>query len=184
VGGISLTLPVDLPEGMYNLGACADADNAIPETNEANNCSFSELAVRHEVIVAVEQHNRPPDCSGAVANPDVMWPPNHKLVPVEILGVTDPDGDPVAITVTGITQDEPTNGQGDGDTSPDGVGVGTSQPQVRAERAGTRNGRVYVISFRADDGKGGSCNGSVKVSIPHDKKGTAIDDGQTYDSTK
>ncbi len=55
---------------------------------------------------------------------------------------------------------------------------------MRAERAGSGNGRVYVISFRAEDGQGGTCTGSVKVTVPHDKgKGEAVDDGQGYDST-
>ncbi|MFB3852093.1 MAG: hypothetical protein ACE14Q_09260, partial [Acidobacteriota bacterium] len=96
----------------------------------------------------------------------------------------DPENDPFTITVTSITQDEPTNGLGDGDTSPDGFGVGTSNPQIRAERSGKGNGRVYQINFKAVDSKGAECNGSVKVGVPHDKKDTPIDDGQNYDSTK
>ena len=61
--------------------------------------------------------------------------------------LSDADGDPVTITITGITQDEPTNGLGDGDTSPDGKGIGTSTASVRAERSGKANGRVYIIYF-------------------------------------
>jgi len=180
----AFTVPSDLPEGLFYLGACADADGTVIETNEVNNCSFSEMSVIRQTFVAIERTNQPPDCSQVHADAGVLWPPNHKLVPVEILGVTDPEGDPISITVTGITQDEPTSGLGDGDITPDGIGVGTSQPQVRAERAGGGNGRVYVISFRAEDGQGGSCTGSVKVTVPHDKgKGEAVDDGQSYDST-
>jgi hypothetical protein len=56
---------------------------------------------------------------------------------------------------------------------------------VRAERLNTGNGRVYQVSFRADDGQGGSCTGVVTVSVPHSLKNgaTAIDDGPAYDST-
>jgi hypothetical protein len=54
--------------------------------------------------------------------------------------------------------------------------------QLRAERDGSGNGRVYTIFFTADDGKGGTCTGSVKVSVPHDNGGTAIDDGPNFDS--
>ena len=42
-----------------------------------------------------------------------LWPPNHKLRTVTVSGATDPDGDPVAITITGVTQDEPVNGKAD-----------------------------------------------------------------------
>jgi hypothetical protein len=40
----------------------------------------------------------------------VLWAPNHQFVPIAIMGVTDPDGDAVTITVTGVTQDEPVTG--------------------------------------------------------------------------
>ena len=134
--------------------------------------------------------NQPPDCSEAVASIEEIWPPNHKMVDVEIVGAIDPDGDPVTITITGITQDEPVNGAGDGNTAPDGAIVGTSTAQVRAERQGGKgkggpgNGRVYEISFTASDGKGGECSASVPVCVPHDQgKGSeCVDDGRLYDS--
>ncbi len=46
-----------------------------------------------------------------------------------------------------------------------------------------RFGRVYEISFTADDGNGGSCTGSVTVGVPHDKKDTPENSGTIYDST-
>jgi hypothetical protein len=110
------------------------------------------------------------------------------MVDVNILNVTDPDDDPVTITITKITQDEPVNTVGDGNFEPDGGGLGTSTAQVRAERAGTPkvpgNGRVYEISFTASDGRGGDCSGSVKVCIPHDQRRghSCVDDGQKYNS--
>ena len=114
------------------------------------------------------------------------WPVNHSLATVDVLGVTDPDGDGVTITVDSIFQDEPIDGLGDGDTSPDGFGVGTSTAQVRAERAGNGNGRVYHIGFTADDGHGGACSGEVLVSVPKSQaaSGAAVDDGALYDSTQ
>jgi len=128
---------------------------------------------------------QPPDCSGAAASISNVWPPNHKWVDIEILGVVDPDGDPVTITITGITQDEPVTGQGSGNTIPDGDGTDTSVAHVRAERSGLGNGRVYKISFDADDGKGSVCSGSVNVCVPHDMGNgrECVDDGQLYDST-
>jgi hypothetical protein len=128
--------------------------------------------------------NTPPDCTKGTVTPARLWPPNHKLQTVVLAGITDPDGDPVTVTVTGITQDEPTGGLGDGDTAPDGYGAGTPSPQVRAERSGLGNGRVYKIAFTASDGKGGTCPGSATVGVPHDVKDLPVDDGQAYDSTK
>jgi hypothetical protein len=115
-----------------------------------------------------------------------LWPPNHKLVGVRIDGVSDPDGDPVTVTVTGITQDEPVDAQGDGHSCPDAIGVGTAFASIRAERAGARgDGRVYHIAFRADDGHGGECSATVAVCVPHDQgRGQGCgDQGPLFDST-
>lgn len=92
----------------------------------------------------------------------------------------------VNLSVTAATQDEPVNGLGDGDTSPDAI-VQTNDPLenkvlLRAERSGTANGRVYRIDFTASDGLE-SCSGSVSVTVPHSRKSIAEDDGQIYDST-
>lgn len=134
--------------------------------------------------VTVAWTNAPPNCSAATASSPMLWPPNHKLVPVTISGATDPDGDPVSVTITGVTQDEPLNGLGDGDTSPDAVaGSSSNQVLLRAERSGRGDGRVYVISFTASDGRAGTCQGSITVGVPHDQSGApAADSGQTVNS--
>lgn len=129
--------------------------------------------------------NRPPICSEAVASTTLIWPPNHQLVSIGVNGVSDRDNDDVIIEIATIRQDEPTNDTGDGNTAIDGFGVGTSVAQVRAERSGGGNGRVYHIGFTATDPWGGSCSGDVTVGVPHDqgKKGAPVDDGAVYDST-
>ena len=95
----------------------------------------------------------------------------------------DPDGNSVSITIDSIFQDEPVNELGDGNTLPDGRGVGTDKAEVRAERAGTGNGRVYHIEFTADDGCDGFCSGEIEVGVPHDYQYVPVDDGAVYDST-
>jgi hypothetical protein len=136
-----------------------------------------------------DECNRPPDCSMAGANPSQLWPPNHQLASVSIVGVTDPDGDPIAIGITGISQDEPVNTVGDGNTCPDAAGIGSAAAQVRVERSGAKrvpgDGRVYHLSFTADDGRGGTCSGVVAVCVPHDQGmgGTCVDQGPLFTST-
>ena len=153
-----------------------------------------------------ENRNQPPVCSQAYASPNCLWQPNHQMVSVGILGVTDPDGDPVTITVSSVTSDEPTasdNGSGGPNYAPDASGVGTNAAMIRSERSGQGDGRVYVINFTANDGNGGQCTGSVMVNVPHDQSSnngghgskcsghdqspktcTAINSGQKYDATK
>lgn len=130
------------------------------------------------------EENEPPDCSSASASPSSLWPPNHKFVSIGVVGVTDPDGDTVTITIDSIFQDEAVDAKGSGHTAPDGSGVGEADAKVRAERSGRGNGRVYHIGFTADDGNGGSCAGEVTVGVPHDRRGSApVDEGALYDST-
>jgi hypothetical protein len=127
-----------------------------------------------------------PDCSGAAASLGVIWPPNHTMVAINIVGVVDPFGSPLTIAVTGIQQDEPVNARGSGNTSPDGTGIGTSTAYVRAERAGPGTGRLYFISFTATNNQGLQCSSSVFTFVPHDQgQGfTPIDTGQRFDSTQ
>lgn len=132
--------------------------------------------------------NNAPVCSAATASPGMIWPPNHKLVPISIRNVTDPDGDPLTILITSITQDQPVNDKGDGNTGSDATGVGTSTAAVRAERTGhlrvPGDGRLYQVNFTASDGKGGSCGGTVVVGVPHDRgqRSLPTDNGCRWDS--
>ncbi|HZC49228.1 MAG TPA: hypothetical protein VE244_09225, partial [Nitrososphaeraceae archaeon] len=97
-------------------------------------------------------------------------------------GVIDPEGDPITIRIISIFQDEPTK-LNPGDPSPDGTGIGTSIAQVRAERLGAGDGRIYTIEFAADDGKGEMCNGQIEVSVPI-SQGQPAYDGAIFDSTQ
>jgi len=69
--------------------------------------------------------------------------------------------------------------------SPDARGIGTPTAQVRAERSGHEDGRVYHIHFHSTDGRGGSCTGTVNVCVPHDQGqgNECVDQGPLYDST-
>jgi hypothetical protein len=122
------------------------------------------------------------DCSTAVPSLDTLWPPNHKLVPISVLGIFDPDGGDITVSIDGVFQDEPVNGKGDGNTRPDATGLGTSTVSVRAERAGGGNGRVYTVFFTASNDAGAQCNGSVEVGVPKSRNRDAVPDGPLFNS--
>jgi hypothetical protein len=115
----------------------------------------------------------PPTLS-LVANPAVLWPPNHKLHDIHLIVVEsdacDPDPD---FTLTSVTSNEPDNGTGDGDTTNDiaGVAAGTDDRDfaLRAERAGNGGGRTYSIVGNVTDASGNSTNGTTQVVVPHDQ---------------
>ena len=134
------------------------------------------------------------DCSGATLQPGVIWPPDHKMVAVNVVGVTtsDPMYGPVQITINSIYQDEPVNALGSGNTAPDGIIANSTDSTipsiayVRAERAGPGTGRIYIISYTATDIGGYTCSGSLTENVPHDQGqgSTPMPTGYWYDSTK
>ncbi len=125
--------------------------------------------------------NQPPSCAATVPRPNRIWPPDDKFRSIAIYGVTDPEGDPVALTVLSIHQDEPLTVTG----RSDGLGVGSPTPLVRASRQEGGNGRVYHVRYQADDGRGGSCKGVLRICVPPMLPGspTCTDGGPLTDSS-
>jgi hypothetical protein len=132
--------------------------------------------------VTVTNVNVPPVLVNPQPSVDSLWPPNHQMVSVSINGVIDPDNN-VTITITSVTQDEPTEGGGDGDTPIDAIINGDGTVLVRAERSREGDGRVYHIHFTASDPEG-SVSGVVKVTAPPKQSDPAIDGGELFDSTR
>lgn len=141
--------------------------------------------------LSVEGTNLPPDISKATPSLARIPRDEGKMEPVEITGVKDPEGGPVEIKVTGVTQDEPTSGLFDTDIGPDAMGIGSATVWLRGEcgagsASKSANGRVYTISYVATDALGASTKGTVKVEVPtvYLPECRVVDDGQRYDSAK
>jgi hypothetical protein len=152
----------------------ADVRSDLNDPVPGNNSSTVQTTLNHN-----------PVCTAVKASPNALWPPNHTLRPITLSGATDADGDPVTYTVTGVTQDEPTNGLGDGDVAPDAVLGSGPNLQVRAERSGLGDGRVYRIAVTVTDPRGGSCTAVALVGVPHDQSppaSPAVNSSGTYDS--
>ncbi len=171
-GGVSNSGDVEAGEaGTYNWLASYSGD--------LNNLPVSSECGSEPVTVLLPS----PSCASATASPNLLWPADHKLVPIQISGLVNPAPGALTISVTSIFQDEPVQSPGSGNTSPDATGVGTGNPSVRAERDGNGDGRVYHINFTAT-GASGSCTGSVTVGVPHDQgHGGPVDQGALYNST-
>jgi hypothetical protein len=98
--------------------------------------------------------------------------------------VQNPCGGPVDIdtvgTILSISSDEveDASGNGDGSTLQDIVITGKSTFQLRAERQGKGNGRVYGVNFKVTDSAGAEQTASCKFVVPHDQSGRGVtDDG-------
>jgi hypothetical protein len=99
----------------------------------------------------------------------VLWPPEHQLIP-ETVDYTATDNDSVACTLSAASN-EPENGLGDGDTSPDWIVLDSHHLLIRAERSGKGRGRTYTITVSCADPAGNTVTRTVTVQVPMNQKG-------------
>jgi hypothetical protein len=109
---------------------------------------------------------QPPTIQSLTVSPNTLWPPNHNMVPVTLtVAATDSCGI-ASEKIVSVTSNEPSDGLGDGDTSPDWNITGDVGRQLRAERSGTGNGRIYTITVGVTDMSGNTTRRSVEVAVP------------------
>jgi hypothetical protein len=119
--------------------------------------------------LVVVQDTTAPLIRSIVATPSLLWPPNHKMRPVNVaLRASDACG-PVRWHITEITSNEPIDGVGDGHTSPDWLIPRPHSAMLRAERAGPGSGRIYTITVEVADLANNTTNGTVQIRVPHDR---------------
>lgn len=125
------------------------------------------------------------------AGPTLLSPPNHQAVSVAVadlvVAVTDnlDTGLTAAdVVISRVSSDEPEDAEGNGDGATTGDVVIASDCRsvdLRAERAGSGNGRVYTIELAVADAHGNVGTASYRVEVPHDASdGGAVDDGAAY----
>jgi hypothetical protein len=104
------------------------------------------------------------------ASPNVLWPPNHKMVPVTIAAsVTDAVTPAPLVRIVAVSSNEPADGTGDGHTSSDGEVTGALTLLLRAERSGNGSGRIYTITVETVDAAGNAARRLVTVSVPRSR---------------
>lgn len=109
-----------------------------------------------------------PVITGAIADPSVIFPPNHKMRNVSLsYNVSDNCG-PVTTEIS-VSSNEPVTGTGNGDVGPDWEIIDNHRLKLRAERSGSGSGRIYTITITSTDGSGNQSVQTVLVTVPHDR---------------
>jgi hypothetical protein len=103
----------------------------------------------------------------------ILWPANGKMDTVTIIAnAGDNSGQPVTLTAS-VSCNEPVNDRGDGNTSSDWTEPvilnGIITLQLRAERSGKGDGRIYTITIVATDKAGLTSTAEVNILVPHDQ---------------
>jgi uncharacterized protein len=106
-----------------------------------------------------------PVVTGFTVTPDVLEPPNHQMVPIAALyTATDASGE-ISCTLS-VTSNEAQNGIGDGSTPIDWIVTGPHTLELRAERSGRGQGRVYTVTVSCSDPSGNIGVASGTVTVP------------------
>jgi hypothetical protein len=117
--------------------------------------------------VTVRDTTAPLITSGA-ADPAVLSPPNHELVPVTVsVSAVDLCDASIDCRIVAVSSDEPVSGPGAGHTSPDFEITGPLTLLLRAERAALGDGRIYLVTLECVDDAGNAARKDVEVSVSH-----------------
>ncbi len=146
------------PPGPYDLGDTVVTLTVADDKGASDTCGAT--------VTVIDEEN--PVISLVTASPNKLWPPNHKMVPVTV-SVDATDNCDLACEIISVASNEPVKGLGDGNTAPDWVITGDLTVNLRAERSGKGNGRVYTITVECADLSGNSSTGTATVTVPHDK---------------
>jgi WD40 repeat protein len=114
-----------------------------------------------------------------MVTPETLWPPNHRMVDVTVaIDAQDNCGTP-AVQLIEATSSEPDDAPsgGDGHTTGDieAAEIGTPDTSIalRAERAGSGDGRVYTLVYEAVDTAGHSTQATTRILVPHSQNGAS-----------
>lgn len=190
----TVTTKVSDPEGdalvvVWSVNGTAIQTNklaagATTSPTEVNFPAEFPLGTNHVSVMATDSEGNTASCSTTVtvvdtippviakltATPNLIWPPNHKMVAVQVEArVTDVCG-PTRWKIISIKSNQAVDAKGSGHTSPDWEITGPHTANLRAERSGKDGTRIYTITVQAVDESGNkSERKSVEVTVPHDR---------------
>ncbi len=136
------------------------------------------IATQAQTVVV--EDTTPPVIESFTVDPNVLRPPNHKMIriiptTINVSDNCDPNPE-IVLTITMNEGDEEDTynpildlNLGDGHTTND-MQVIDGFIYLRAERSGKGTGRVYTITYTATDASGNSATATATVTVPHDQK--------------
>ena len=109
----------------------------------------------------------PPVILRAAASPNVLWPPNHKFVKVNVTANVTDTCNAASWKIVKVQSNERGHATGSGHTAPDWQILDDHTLNLRAERAGSGKGRIYTVTLQAQDAAGNlSLTRKVNVTVP------------------
>jgi hypothetical protein len=163
------------PEGPYPLGTTAVTMTCTDDWGAVSACE-AVVEVVDDTPVEFEMQTLE------------LWPPNHKYHTISLADcigeVQDNCSDFQVANLGGyaqlksVTSDELEEGLGDGKTCADSIMIlDDHEFQVRAERSGDRDGRVYTAKYELTNVFGYVSEHTCAIVVPHSPGNPAVDNG-------
>lgn len=150
----------------YDTSFKPPSQDALYEPNASRSSDHDAVIVGMDVCDEIA-----PTFDEVSVTPNVLWPANHKYVDVTATVVVSDNFDlSPTVELVSITSNEADEGLGDGDTANDIVILDDFHFQLRAERSGTGEGRIYTITYKVTDDCGNETFATVTVSVPKSQK--------------
>jgi hypothetical protein len=157
-----------IPPGPYSVGTTMVTLTVTDNHGASSTCTGT--------VTVTPSGAGPVAISSLTAKPNVLWPPNHKLVPVTVTPNITGNCTAVTCKIVMVTSNEPI-------TSKDAVITGKLTVNLRASRMGRGNGRVYTITVECTDANGNVvATKTVTVTVPHDMGNGGDDNDQGGDN--
>jgi hypothetical protein len=147
----SLTLTATFGSGEHVVLVSASNGQTVPAT-----CSATVTV----------QDTIPPQILRIVADPNKLWPPNHRLIPVNVIVESVDNCDPSPVSkIIKVSSNESENR-----FRPDWEITGPLSVNLRAENFGFERERIYKIEIQCEDASGNVSYGSVEVPVRNDNE--------------
>lgn len=145
----------------------------IPPLTDGDQYSFSAFGPRlstpvsNSWVTVIDCGDDTPPVLITTVGETMLWPPDHRLINpgLELLELSD-DQDMAPSVDVFIYSDEDLNETGDGNTAEDATDTNFGTLNLRAERSGTGDGRVYLIVAVATDASGNESVTCHTVVVP------------------
>ena len=155
-------VPVTIGGDTVDTSTCATYLVTYDATDDSGNAAAQVIRT-----VIVEAGDTTPPQLAVSVSPDILWPPNHKMVHIICtLTATDDQDESPEVSLVKITMNEGEETKGDGHTIDDIKVLDDGSIYLRAERAGSGIGRVYTITYQAVDDAQNVTQTSATVTVP------------------
>jgi 6-phosphogluconolactonase (cycloisomerase 2 family) len=167
---VTISWSVTDPEsGIVSSSGCSRTTLTADTTGVTITCTATNGAgLSNSAAVTIKIDQTPPVISGMPLQGCSLWPPNQKLVKAATINATDALSGlaPGTFKVSGASNEPSDSKITEIVIAPSGSD--DFSVQLRADRLGTGNGRVYTLNATATDLAGNSSTATAMCAVPHD----------------